>query len=222
MRSAAMTYQQKLRALRGDRSRAELSAASGINQSTLTKAETDGRTVKFKTVAEIVRALGHRDDSPAMREIALLWLQSVTGIHFSSDDAYTAAQELIEHQKVTLGDLLDALSNVIAERGLSPSEIQLLSWAAARPPALEILSYARQLEKYPEFNDAAQLAAVAESAPNPPAHNLEQAAASEHAHIGKVFQETQQPAGAPAPRRVPTLPARRPAAPAKGAAKAGE
>ncbi len=140
-----MTYQQKLRDLRGASTRARLARESELNYTTLIKAESAERRVKFTTVAEIVRALGYPDDSVEMREVALLWLESVSGIRFGADDATQAIRHIVQREEVKNGTLLDALREEICRIGLTQTEIKLLTWAVSHQPAIEILSHARQL-----------------------------------------------------------------------------
>lgn len=151
-----MTYQAKLRELRGDLRQDEVAAKAGLSRATIVNAENEQERLRFSTVAQIVRALGHRDDSSAMRDIALLWLQSVSGIQFGVEEASDAIKHLLTREKFRNAELLDQLSNTIATHGLSPKQIALLTWAASRAPALELLEHARQLEAYSVKGDIRQ------------------------------------------------------------------
>lgn len=153
-----MTYQSKLRELRADLKQDELALKAKLSRATIVNAENEDERLRFSTIAQIVRALGYRDDSPEMRDIALLWLESVSGIHFGVDDASDAIQHLVDKEKFKNKELLATLATTIATAGLAPKEIALLTWAASRPPALEILEHARQLELYSEREDRRKIA----------------------------------------------------------------
>src|SRR5690606_41157894 len=42
-----------------------------------------GRPVKFKTISRLVQKMGYAADSEDMKSVALLWLESASGIRFS-------------------------------------------------------------------------------------------------------------------------------------------
>lgn len=136
----------------------ELANKAGTSRSTVINAEDESKTVRFSTVALLMKALGFDKASNEMREVALLWLEAETGVRFEGmTDALIARHAIISGEQVRNSDLLDELSVAIAVNGLSPSHIQLLTWAVSRPPALEILDFAKQLENYPERGERAVL-----------------------------------------------------------------
>lgn len=142
----------------------DLAKKAGTSRSTVINAEDEKTQVRFSTVQLLLNAMGYGQDSNEMRELALLWLEGETGVRFAGmSDALRARHMMISSEQVRNSDLLESLSNAVAENALTPSQIQLLIWATSRSPALEILDYARQLEHGSDSNSSLQLlGAVAE------------------------------------------------------------
>lgn len=104
-----------------------------------------GRPVKFKTIARLMIKMGYPAASPEMKSIALLWLESVSGLPFSQPDSDPATRDLLAAHQATRRDALLRLADAVDRARLSPVQIDLLLFAARQPAALAILAAARDL-----------------------------------------------------------------------------
>jgi transcriptional regulator with XRE-family HTH domain len=104
-----------------------------------------GRPVKFKTIAELMVRMGYASHSPEMKGIAMLWLESVSGIPFSRPEAEAAARKTIGGHRAASRQAARNLDDAIARTGLDASQIELLAFAVRHPEALSILDSIRSL-----------------------------------------------------------------------------
>lgn len=101
--------------------------------------------MKFKTIADLMGRMGYDSDSAEMRSLALLWLESVSGIPFSRPRTEAAALKAIRGYRRTLRDSARQLEAEVIARGLVPGQIDLLIYAARHPELLSILEKVRDL-----------------------------------------------------------------------------
>lgn len=104
-----------------------------------------GRPVKFKTVAELMEKMGYDARSPELRDIALLWLEAVSGIAFSNPRLEAAAIKTITGYRRTLRDAAKQLEAEVVRLNLAPREIDLLLFAIRHPEMLSVLENVRDL-----------------------------------------------------------------------------
>ena len=102
-----------------------------------------GRPVKFKTIAELMVRMGYPANSPEMGGIALLWLESVTGIPLSQPDVEAAARKVIATYGTSARTAARRLHEAIHRSSLTPEQIDLLVYAASQPNVLNIVNLVR-------------------------------------------------------------------------------
>jgi transcriptional regulator with XRE-family HTH domain len=135
-----MHYTQFFRGLRegNQLGQEELAVRAGRHRNTVTNVES-GRPVKFKTIAELMQAMGFGRDSRELRQIALLWLEDVAGVQVSPQQAKTEIGRLRSEYRAAVADDIQALNQAISRQGLSRERIRLLRQAAETPEMLDIL-----------------------------------------------------------------------------------
>jgi len=90
-----MDYTQLFRKLREEKDLTleQLAELAGMHRNTVVNIEA-GRPVKFKTIAALMGQMGYGANSPELKSMALLWLESVSGIPFSRSETQAAARKL--------------------------------------------------------------------------------------------------------------------------------
>ena len=143
-----MDYPQLFRSLREAKrlTLEQLARLARVHRNTVVNVES-GRPVKFKTIAALMRKMGYADRSPEMRGIALLWLEAVSGLPLSRDDAEAAARSTVEQHRQAHHEALRQLEQQIAAGNLSPQQIELLGFAVRNPEIIEIVASIRDLAK---------------------------------------------------------------------------
>ncbi|MET0262097.1 MAG: helix-turn-helix transcriptional regulator [Rariglobus sp.] len=141
-----MDYTQLFRSLREAKGLTieELAELADCHRNTITNVEA-GRPVKFKTVAELMEKMGYTSRSPELGSVALLWLESVSGIPFSQSRTETAALKTISHYRKSLRESARQLEAEVIERGLAPRQIDLLIYAVRHPEIFKIIEDVREL-----------------------------------------------------------------------------
>ncbi len=104
-----------------------------------------GRPVKFKTIAELMLKMGYAAGSPEMKSVALLWLESVSGIPFSQPETEASARKAITGYRSAARLAARRLDEEIALAGLDAGQIDLLAFTARHPAILAILENVRRL-----------------------------------------------------------------------------
>ena len=105
----------------------------------------NGRPVKFATIARLMEKLGYAADSPEMAGMALLWVESVSGVSLSSPGTMgDARQKLASYQRET-HRLVQQLADTVRRGGLPERDIRLLAFAARTPEVLQILGAVHDL-----------------------------------------------------------------------------
>ncbi|HVU22622.1 MAG TPA: helix-turn-helix transcriptional regulator [Opitutus sp.] len=154
-----MDYTQLFRQLREAKgiTLEELARQARVHRNTIFNLES-GRSVKFKTVARLMRKLGYADSSPEMKSLALLWLEAVSGLPFSRTDAEVAARKTIVGYRAGVRKSTSTLSQVVTDANLTPAQIETLIFAAQHSDVLAIIENVRAFAT--SFADARDNAAL--------------------------------------------------------------
>ena len=141
-----MEYTRRFRELREERglTRDQLAALAGCHRNTVINIET-GRPVKFATIADVLRRMGLADSSDEMKQMALLWLKSTTGVDVTPGEAQKTTTRLRASYRRTVRASQQDLVSMIESAGLSRDEIDLLSFAARHAEVRTILRSVREL-----------------------------------------------------------------------------
>lgn len=167
--SLLVDYTQLFRKLRESRGLTleQLAELARVHRNTVVNIE-GGRPVKFKTIARLMKKMGYAADSTEMKSVALLWLESVSGIPFSRADAEGTARQAIAGYRSPARQAARRLDAAVAAASLTPADIDLLVFAARQPEVLAILEQIRRLTETsstPATDDnVAELRAAAEDA----------------------------------------------------------
>lgn len=116
--------------------REQLAAKADCHRNTVINVET-GRPVKFATILGLMQHMGYGPDSNETRQLALLWLESTTGVQIT----------LIEAARLQADDVAPAqqLQQDISRRRLGRDDVELLSFAARNRKVLNALRAIRDL-----------------------------------------------------------------------------
>lgn len=134
---------RKLREQKG-LSHEALAALAGCHRNTVLNVES-GRPVKLKTIADLMQKMGYAPASSEMASLALLWLESISGIRFSEPAALATAQRRLATYARTTAQAINQLAEVVRSAGLDEPEIRLLIFAARHPEMLSIIQLIRDL-----------------------------------------------------------------------------
>ncbi len=120
-----------------------------------------GRPVKFKTIAELMVKMGYGTNSAETKSMALLWLESVSGIAFSEPETEASARKAIASYRSSARDAARQLDRAIVRAGLDSDRIGLLVFAARHREVLSILENVRALAtEFEEDDEAVRLKAA--------------------------------------------------------------
>ncbi|MDB6168438.1 MAG: transcriptional regulator, family [Verrucomicrobia bacterium] len=122
----------------------ELSRLARRHRNTVVNVES-GRPVKFKTIAGLMVKMGYPASSVEMRSIALLWLESLSGLSFSRPDTEASARKAIATYGSSVRSAARRLHEAINRADLTADEIELLVFAAGDRNVLEIVDRVREL-----------------------------------------------------------------------------
>lgn len=141
-----MHYTQLFRSLREAKGLTleGLADLAGCHRNTVTNVES-GRPVKFKTIAELMGKMGYSEQSSEMKSLALLWLESVSGIPFSQSRTTASAVKAVSSYRQSLRDSARRLEAEVVKSGLSPARVDLLVYALRHPEVLSIIEQVRDL-----------------------------------------------------------------------------
>jgi len=123
---------QKIREARG-LTREQLATRANCHRNTVINIET-GRPVRFATILQLLVHLGYRKDSPEARQLALAWLEAVTGIEIAPSEAAALKRQPCAEERTR------------SRRRLSPEDRDLLEFASRNRKALNALRVLRELE----------------------------------------------------------------------------
>jgi transcriptional regulator with XRE-family HTH domain len=133
-----MAYPEQFRDYREARNltREELADKAGCHRNTVINVES-GRPVKFQTVAGLMEHMGYARTSAETKLLALLWLESVSGIALAPSEAQTL------RGASTRDASRDEVDELLA--GLRREELDLIEFAARHQEVLQILRAIRTL-----------------------------------------------------------------------------
>jgi DNA-binding XRE family transcriptional regulator len=157
-----MNYTQLFRTLREAKSLTHdgLAKLASCHRNTVINVES-GRPVKFKTIAELMLKMGYDSGSSEMKSVALLWLESISGINLTHEQSTTEARERIEKYRATEREAAQLLVDAVTSSNLTVDQIRTLLFAAGRPEIIAILENVRQVvtsaETAPVVNTAAPM-----------------------------------------------------------------
>ncbi len=142
----AMNYTQLFRALREAKGLTHdgLARLVGCHRNTVINVES-GRPVKFRTIAELMQKMGYDGDSPEMKSIALLWLESISGINLTLDRNTAEARKKIAKYRATEKEAAQVLADTVVAEHLSVDQIRILLFAAGRPDVINVLEGIRDI-----------------------------------------------------------------------------
>lgn len=135
-----MRYTQYFRSLREAKgfSHEGLARKAGLHRNTVINIES-GRSVRFGTIAKLIGAMGYDEKSPELSLMALLWVESVSGIRFATggnlEKAKKKAAELFEPEQQAANFLAKAAVN----HNLTLKQIKMLTEACIKPEVMAIL-----------------------------------------------------------------------------------
>lgn len=150
-----MQYTQLFRQLREQKglSHEALAALARCHRNTVLNVES-GRQVKFKTVARLMSKMGYPSDSPEMASLALLWMESVSGLDLADPATLTPARQKIAHYERNATQALQDLVGTVRRSRLNERQIRLLTIAAQRPEMLKIIESVNDLLQAQEPDSA--------------------------------------------------------------------
>lgn len=141
-----MNYTQLFRTLRETKglTHDSLARQAGCHRNTVINVES-GRPVKFKTVVELMQKMGYDVDSVETKSIALLWLESISGINLTNDRSTSEARKKIAKYRAAEQETAQMLADAVVDARLSSEQIRTLLFAARRTEVLSILENVRDL-----------------------------------------------------------------------------
>ena len=104
-----------------------------------------GRRVRFKTLAHLTAKMGYPLDSPEMTSLALLWLESVSGIDLADPSTLGSARQKASSYNRSASQAATALAETVRRAGLTERQVRLLHFAADNPEILSILDSIQSL-----------------------------------------------------------------------------
>lgn len=141
-----MQYAQLFRRLREQKalSHEALAKLARCHRNTVLNVE-GGRQVKFKTIAHLMAKMGYPSDSPEMASLALLWLESVSGVDLADPATFGPARQKLAVYDRSLGQATRQLLDAIRQAKLDERKIRLLAFAARRPEMFAIIGSIQDL-----------------------------------------------------------------------------
>lgn len=138
----------------------------GCHRNTVINVES-GRPVKFRTIAELMEKIGFDADSPEMKSIALLWLESISGVNFTLDRSTAEARKKIAKFRATEKEAAQILADAVIGEHLSVDQIRALIFAAGHPEVIRIIEGIRDLMKVPGIPDQEDVPSMTDTAEEP-------------------------------------------------------
>src|SRR5258708_18761830 len=129
-----MQYTQLFRRLREQKglSHEALAKLARCHRNTVINVES-GRQVKFKTIAGLMGKMGYATDSHEMASLALLWLESVSGVDLADPSTLGQVRQKLAAYARPAGHAPPRLVETVRRARLPRREIRLLVDAAHRP-----------------------------------------------------------------------------------------
>ena len=150
-----MQYAQLFRKLREQKgfSHEALAKLARCHRNTVLNVES-GRQVKFKTIARMMDKMGYASNSPEMASLALLWVESVSGLDLADPAKIGPARQKIAAYSRSTSQAAQHLMETVRRTKLSEREIRLLSFAAQHSEMLAIIDSIRDLVQTPAAGPA--------------------------------------------------------------------
>jgi transcriptional regulator with XRE-family HTH domain len=141
-----MQYTRLFRRLREQKglSHEALARLARCHRNTVLNVES-GRRVKFKTIAGMIGKMGYATNSPEMASLALLWLESVSGLDLADPSTLGPVRQKLASYDRTAGQAAQHLVAAVRKARLDEREIRLLSYAAQRSEILAIIESIQDL-----------------------------------------------------------------------------
>ena len=132
-----MAYPDQFKAYREARglSREQLAARADCHRNTVINVET-GRPVKFATVLLLMEKMDYARDGAEVKTLALLWLESVTGLQISLAESHALHADANGTRQ---------LQAEVVRRRLGRADVDLLTFAARHRKVLGALRAIREL-----------------------------------------------------------------------------
>lgn len=142
-----MNYTQLFRSIRESKGLTHdgLAKLVGCHRNTVINVES-GRPVKFKTIAELMAKMGYSDSSPETKSIALLWLESISGINLTQEQSSNEAHERIAQYRASEKEAVQVLGERIMQEHLTVNQIRTLYYVVEKPEMISILENIRALQ----------------------------------------------------------------------------
>lgn len=114
------------------------------HRNTVINVET-GRPVRFATLARLVTRMGYASDSAEMTSLALLWLESVSGIDLADPAKLSGARQKTAAYARSARQAANQLAETVQKAGLNDRQVRVLEFAARNPEILRIIESIRDL-----------------------------------------------------------------------------
>jgi len=150
-----MQYTQLFRKLREQKglSHEALARLARCHRNTVVNVE-NGRQVKFKTLAGLMGKMGYPTDSPEMASLALLWLESVSGVDLADPASLGPVRQKLAAYDRSTTQATQQLTEAIRRARLSEKDVRLLTFAARHPEVLAIIDSVQELLASPLMSAA--------------------------------------------------------------------
>ncbi len=151
-----MNYTQLFRKLREEKALTHeaLARMARCHRNTVVNLE-NGRPVKFRTIAELMLVLGYGSESVELRSMALLWLESISGIQLAREESNEDARRRISLYRASERDAAQLLTSTALAKQLSVDQIRTLLFATGKPEVIALLELIRvMMLKGPTSDDA--------------------------------------------------------------------
>lgn len=121
-----------------------LARLARCHRNTVINVET-GRPVRFTTLARLMTRMGYATDSTEMTSLALLWLESVSGINLADPSALGGARQKAAAYTRSARQAASQLLDAVHKAGLTDRQVRVLEFAAGNPEVLRIVESIRDL-----------------------------------------------------------------------------
>ena len=150
-----MQYAQFFRKLREQKglSHEALARLARCHRNTILNVE-GGRQVKFKTIAGLMGKMGYATNSPEMASLALLWLESVSGLDLADPSRLGPVRQKIATYSRSASQAAQHLMETVRRTKLEEREIRLLTFAAQHSEMLAIIESIQDLVQTPAAGPA--------------------------------------------------------------------
>lgn len=141
-----MHYAAQFRRLREEKglTHEALARLARCHRNTVINVET-GRPVRFATLARLVTRMGYATNSAEMSGLALMWLESVSGIDLADPATLAGARQRNAAYSRSTRQAASGLAEAVQRAGLTERQVRLLEFAARNPDVLRILESIQDL-----------------------------------------------------------------------------